>query len=62
MFGRIIGKVLSTPVRLVNVPLKAASKATDYMLGESNTRRIKDRDPIGLDEIADAIDDACDDD
>ena len=60
MFGRILGKIISTPVRLANVPIKAVSKAGDFMLGESNTRPIKDRDPLGLDEVADSIDDACD--
>lgn len=61
MLGRLIGKVLSTPVRLANVPLKCVSKAGDYMLGYSDPPPIKDRDPIGLDEVADAIDKACDD-
>jgi hypothetical protein len=60
MFGKLIGKVLSTPVRLVNIPLKAAQKSLDFMVAEP-TRRLKDYDPIALDQVADAIDDACDD-
>lgn len=60
MLGRFLGKVLSTPVRLVNVPLKVASKAADFMCGQRDTEDVKDRDPIGLDQVADAIDDACD--
>jgi hypothetical protein len=57
MFGRILGKIISTPVRLVNVPLKVLDDITDPV-----RRPLRERDPIKLDEIADAIDDACDED
>jgi hypothetical protein len=60
MFGRILGKILSTPVRLANVPLQAASKAADAMCGKRHTDAVAERDPVGLGEIADAIDRACD--
>lgn len=62
MFGKLLGKILSTPVRLVNVPLQAASKAMDWSIGETDTTPIRRRDPIGLGEVADAIDEACDGD
>lgn len=55
MFGRILGKIISTPVRLVNVPLKVMDDLFDPVRGQ----RIRDRDPLKLDEIADSIDDAC---
>lgn len=56
MFGRLIGKIISTPVRLINVPLKVVDDLTDPV---RCGRRIRDRDPIKLDQVADAIDDAC---
>ncbi len=57
MFGRLIGKIISTPVRLLNVPVKVFDKMTDAL-----DTPLKYRDPLKLGEIADAIDDACDDD
>jgi len=54
MFGRILGKVLSTPVRLVNVAVKAADAVVDPV-----SRPLRDRDPLGLDQVADAIDEAA---
>jgi hypothetical protein len=60
MFGKLIGEILSTPVRLANVPIKVVSKVGDAMCGETDTVRITDRDPIALDELAEAIEDACD--
>ena len=60
MLGKLIGKVLSTPVRLANIPLKVANKGLDAMCGYTRTPPVKEYDPAGLDEVADAIDDACD--
>jgi hypothetical protein len=57
MFGRILGKIISTPIRLANIPLKVVDKVTSF-----DTRKVSDRDPVGLDDVADAIDEACDDD
>lgn len=61
MFGNLIGKVLAAPVRIINLPLQVASKTMDGMLGESNTRSIRDRDPLALEELAEAIEDITDD-
>jgi hypothetical protein len=57
MIGKFIGKLLSTPVRLINVPVKVFDNLCDPA-----ERPIKERDPLKLDEIADAIDEACGDD
>lgn len=57
MFGKILGKALSTPVRLANIPLKVVDDLCDPV-----RRPLSERDPIKLDEIADEIDDAFDDD
>jgi hypothetical protein len=57
MIGRILGKVLAAPVRLVNVPIQIASKVADAACGIKG-RDIKDRDPLALKEVADAIEEA----
>ncbi len=61
MFGNIIGKILAAPVRIINLPLQVASKALDSSMGMNQNVRIKDRDPLALEELAEAIEDITDD-
>jgi hypothetical protein len=54
MFGKLLGAVLSAPVRLVNVPIQVIDDVCDPV-----KRPLKERDPAKLDEIADLIQEAC---
>jgi hypothetical protein len=59
----ILGKLISTPIRLANIPVKVAEAVVDHVVDTatgvpSPPRRLQDRDPLGLDQVADAIDDA----
>ncbi len=62
MFGNLIGKILAAPVRIINLPLQVGSKAIDGMCGETDTEAIRDRDPLALEELAEAIEDITEDD
>lgn len=56
MIFKLIGKALALPVRLANIPMRAAEK----LIGD-----IPEEDRIiskPLDDLADAIEEACDDD
>ena len=53
MIFQLLGKVLSTPVRILNIPLKVLDDIADPV-----ERPLRDRDPLRLDQVADAIDDA----
>lgn len=55
-----IGKVLSAPVRILNVPVKIVAKVADEMTGGPSAR-VRDYDPLALDEVADAIEDEISD-
>lgn len=50
-----LAQVISAPIRLANVPLKAASKLSDYACGFRDSAPLRDRDPLALDEVADAV-------
>jgi hypothetical protein len=57
MFGRLIGKIVSAPLRIVNVPIKVMDDLTDP---NPSGKKLKRRDPLKIDEIADTVEDALD--
>lgn len=62
MLGSLIGKVLSAPVRIANVPVKLAQKAAEAadeaVLGQScNNYRAPKRN--SLNKLSDAIQSSC---
>lgn len=62
MFGKLLGAVVSAPVRLLNVPVKMAQKAAqaadEFMLGKSRYSYEAPR-KNALDRVADTISDSC---
>lgn len=62
MFGEILGKIVSAPIRVVNIPVKLAQKAAqiadESMCGESRYSYKAPRKNC-LDKLADATEDAC---
>lgn len=36
MFGKLLGEIVSAPIKVVNVPVKLAGKAADAVLGEED--------------------------
>jgi hypothetical protein len=61
MFGKLIGKIIAAPVRIINLPVQVISKAVDSSMGMNQNIRIKDRDPVALEELAQAIEKIADD-
>ncbi len=61
MFGNLLGKILAAPVRIINLPLQVASKALDSSMGMNENVPIKARDPLALEELAEAIEEITDD-
>jgi hypothetical protein len=51
MFGGLLGKLVSAPIRIVNIPIKVAKATGDFMCGETNVR-VEDNT---LDNIADSV-------
>ena len=54
MVGKLLGKIVSAPIRLINLPIQVAGKLVDFACGETNSTPIKDRDPLALEELAEA--------
>ena len=51
ILGRVLGKALAAPVRLVNIPVKLSQDAMDVMCGDTPPRRRRN----GLDHVARVI-------
>jgi hypothetical protein len=51
MFGEILGKIISAPIRIANAPIKLMQKIDG--MGED--------DMLGLDELAESVQDAVED-
>lgn len=62
MFGSFIGKVLSAPLKIVNIPLRVADKALNYALDEPDRPRLAAPLKETSEVIEDAAKDICDDD
>ena len=57
MFGRLLGKLIATPIRLVNIPVKIVDKLIDPI---NPYLPLKGRDPLCLEEIAKEVERATD--
>lgn len=53
-----LARVVAAPIRLANIPLKVASKVADAMCGQRYTAPLSERDPLCLEEVADAVEGA----
>ena len=64
MFGKFLGKVLTFPIRVLNVPIKltqkAAEAADEFMLGQSSFNYRAPRRNT-LDKLSNAIEDTIED-
>jgi len=54
MFGKLLGKIVAAPFRLVNIPVKLAEKGMDEMCGETG----KSGKNI-LDDVARTVEETC---
>ncbi len=57
MFGKLFGKIVAAPLRIVNIPVKVMDNLTDP---NPSSKTLKQRDPLKLGEIADEVEDALD--
>lgn len=58
MLGKLVGKALSLPVKVANLPVKAVNRSLEWMTGNED-----DNNPVEetLDKLADGIEDVCED-
>lgn len=50
MIGVIVGKIIAAPIRIINVPVKAAKAVLDMVIGEPVTY-----EDNAMDDIADVV-------
>jgi hypothetical protein len=64
LFGKILGQLITTPIRLVNLPLKMAQRTAEaadkFMLGDNATTYRAPKKNV-LDHISDAIEEVTED-
>jgi hypothetical protein len=55
MFGKFLGKVISAPIKIVNLPIKGATRAMDWAMNEPSPRK------NSVDKFAESVEDLVED-